>query len=771
MRLPPVTIDVLRRWTVRGALRKPRIGWLAGDWAPVRTRSVLQMEAVECGAASLAMILAYHGRHVPLEQLRLECGVSRDGSKASNLLKVARKLGMHARGLSAEPADLKKMPGPLIVFWNFNHFVVLEGFARGRAWLNDPAAGRRSVLEAEFDAAFTGVALVFEPGAEFRRGGVAPSVVMPLLMRLRGAGAAFRYLLLASVLLTVPGLALPGLARLFVDYYLVGGMENWLDPLIGGMAAAAVLRGVLTALQQHAMLHLQTRLSLAWSARFFWHVLRLPLQFFQQRFGGEIGARLALNDRVAVLVGGDLANAGAHLISALVFLFVMAQYNLWVTGAALAITVLNLVALWWNQVHTSEASQRLQMDQGKFIGAMLQGTQQIEAVKAAGAEQLLFERWMGGHAKVINAEQSLGRRRLVTNALPQVSAGLLLAAVLMVGGWQVMAGEITLGILVALQTLAAALNGPLVALVGVGAKVQEAQAFLRRLDDVLNHPQAPEFCAPPDRPGGNGGNSGNGGAGGGVADGDAGEGGPAAPHPPLAAGRVTLVDVTFGYSPLDAPLIAGLSLDILPGERVAVVGASGSGKSTVGKLVAGLNLPWSGTVLLDGRPLAEWPRAALRNSVALVDQDISLFEATVRDNITLWNRLVPDGWCTRAARDAGIHDAISQRAGAYNHPVQEGGRNFSVGERQRIEIARALVGQPRVLILDEATSGLDPSVEVHVMSALRRRGITCLIIAHRLSTVRDADRIIVLEQGRMVESGTHDSLLADGGYYSRLVRA
>lgn len=741
-------------------------GMMSGDFSPLRTDTVLQMEAVECGAACLAMILAHFGRYEALESLRVACGVSRDGSKASNIVKAARNLGMIAKGIRAEPAELKHMPGPLIIFWNFNHFVVLEGFARGRAWLNDPANGRRSVSEAEFDASFTGVALIFEPDTHFAKGGTSPRILRPMLARLAHSGGGFRILFLASLLLTLPGLVVPAFARLFVDYYLVQKFDDWLDPLIYGMLAAAALRGILTWMQQYALLKLNTNLSLAWSARFLWHVLRLPLTFFQQRFGGEIASRVIMNDKLASLVGGELGMALAHLFSALFFLAVMAQYNGYVTLAALVIALANLAALWWNQNRTLEASQRLAMDQGKFVAVLLQGTQQIESLKVAGAEHLLFQRWLGHHAKVINAEQSLGRLRLMTNALPQVSSGLLLAAVLQVGGWQVMSGTLSLGMLVALLALAASLNQPLLALVGVGSKMQEAQAFLRRLDDVLNHPRAAEFGAGDQVTAQAAGQTGAQGADSqpGSADGQTGS---------LDAiiGRVSLRDVSFGYSPLDPPLIKNFSLDIEPGQRVAVVGASGSGKSTLGKMLAGLNLPWSGEILLDGKPLTHWPRLELRAALAMVDQEISLFEACIRDNLTLWNPAIPEGWCVRAAKDAAVHEVIASRAGGYSHMVQEGGRNFSAGERQRLEIARALVGQPRLLVLDEATSALDPAVELEIMQALRRRGITCLIIAHRLSTVRDCDRILVLQHGQLVEAGTHAELLLRRGAYFHLVEA
>lgn len=724
------------------------LSWLTGDYAPVRTRTVLQLETVECGAACLAMILAWHGWYETLEDLRIACGVSRDGSKASNLVKAARQRGLQAKGIRAEPLDLKQMAMPMIVFWNFNHFVVLEGFARGRAWLNDPAAGRRSVSEEEFDASFTGVALVFEKGQEFVPQGQPPGLLRPMLQRLRGSGQALRTLFLASLILTVPGLVVPAFSRLFVDFYLVQKMQDWLDALMIGMALAAVLRMGMTWLQQYALLRLNNGLALAWATRFVWHLLRMPLPFFQQRFAGEIGARVMMNDKLAQLVGGDLTLTCAQLCSACVFLLVMAQYNLWVTAATLLLAALNLMILAWGQRRTQEASQRLQMDQGKYVAALLQGTQQMEALKVASAEHALFARWMGLHAKVVNAEQSLGLQRLWTNLLPNMSSGLLLGAVLAVGGWQVMAGSISLGMLVALLALAANLQPPLLALIGVGAKLQEAQAYLNRIDDVLQHPLADEFNAQ-------------------AAPQDMLEG--TEPEVAHAAGRVQISGLSFGYSPLAPPLLDNFDLHIEPGQRIAVVGATGSGKSTLGRLLAGTCTAWSGEILLDGKALSAWPRLQLRAAVAMVDQEISLFEASIRDNLTLWNPEIPEGWCIRAAKDAAIHDVIASRPGGYAALVSEGGRNFSAGERQRLEIARALVGQPRLLVLDEATSALDPALELHIMQALRRRGISCLVIAHRLSTVRDCDRILVLEQGVLVEQGTHAELLARRGHYWRLL--
>ncbi len=708
----------------------------------VRTPGLLQMEAVECGAASLGIVLAHHGRVAPLEELRYACGVSRDGSKASNLIRAARTYGLKAKGLKCEVGNLRQMKMPMILFWNFNHFPVLEGFGAGKAFLNDPAAGRRTVTEEELEASFTGVALAFEPGPDFVKGGRRERAFDRFAARLASVRGAFVFVVLTSLFLVIPGLMAPAFSRIFVDFYLIQQFEDWLAPLIIGMAVTAVLRGFLTWLQQHYLTRLQTRFALAWSAQFMWHVLRLPVGFFAQRFSGEIGSRVPLNDRLAMLVGGELATGVLNLITVVFYALIMAQYNLQLTALAVSFALLNLVVLSRVSRSMVEISQKMQMDQGRFAGTMLQGIQLMESYKSSGTENLLYSRMLGHHAKVVNAEQEMGRRRTVLNAVPAALNALATAAILVVGGFQVMDGAMTIGTLVAFQALAAMMNAPVGALVGLGGQIQEAQATFTRLEDVLKHPVDPEFA--PDRP---------------------------EVGPPKLSGRLDIRDLTFGFSPLDPPLVEGFSLTVLPGQRVALVGRSGSGKSTLGKLIAGLHQPWSGEILFDGQPAAAHPRATFRQSVAMVDQEIALFEGTVTTNITLWDRTISEERVVAAAKDALIHEDIAERPDGYGHKVVEGGRNFSAGQCQRIEIARALAAEPALLVLDEATSALDATVEKRVVENLRRRGITCIIIAHRLSTIRDCDEIIVLDHGKVVQRGAHDDMMAAGGPYKALIEA
>ena len=710
-----------------------------------RVPTILQMEAVECGAACLAMILGFLRCHVPLETLRYACGVSRDGTSASGLIKAAGSHGLIAKGFTTEPEALGAFRLPFIVFWNFNHYVVVEGFGRNTVHINDPGTGPRTISSGEFDIAFTGVVLTFEPGPDFVTGGRRRSVWDGLGRRMRGTRTAFAFVVLASFGLVVPGLLVPAFSRIFVDYYLIQGLHDWLAPLLIGMAAAAALRAGFAWLRQHYLLRLQTKLVLRGSGAFFWQVLRLPMRFFAQRYAGDIAMRIMLNDRVAELIAGDLAVAVMSLMAMAVYAAVMAQYDVALTCLAVTFAGLNLAAFALVARRLSNASQRLLLDEGRLIAVAMQGLQMIESVKASGTEDLFFSRWAGHLAKVINAEQDLSRTRMLLGISPVLLSMLGSAAILVLGGFQVMDGRISIGTLVAFQALMISFSAPLADMVHLGSQLQEAAADIIRLDDVLAHEVDAEFAPAAHR----------------VA---------AEPRVKLT-GRVRLRDVSFGFIPCAPPLIEDFSLALEPGTRVALVGASGSGKSTIGKLIAGLYQPWNGEILFDGIPLSAIPRALLRSSLAIVDQEIVLFGGSVSDNIGLWDPTMPEDRIIRAGRDALIHDEICARPENYDYRLAEGGRNFSGGQRQRIEIARALVTNPAVLILDEATSALDTVTEKQVIDNVRRRGCSCLIIAHRLSTIRDCDEIIVLDRGRVVERGRHDDLIAASGLYRQLVES
>jgi len=711
-----------------------------------RTPTLLQMEAADCGAAALGIILGHYGRYVNLDDLRHACGVSRDGSKAVNILKAARAYGLEAKGFKYELDELYREQPPFIVFWNFNHFLVVEGFGKHTVYLNDPDCGPRQVSYGEFDESYTGVTLVLKPGPSFSKTGRPPSMYSALWPRLRGSRQALVYVILVGLALVAPGLAVPSFGRIFIDDILIAGAQHWLGPLLLAMALTAILRTALSALMKHYLGRLETKLALAGASQFLWHLLRLPVAFFGLRQTGDISSRVNANDELARLLSGDLAENAINVLTIAFYASLMFSYDRLLCGIGMFIALLNFLALRWVGRHRVDQNMRLQQDQGKLFGTAVGGIQLIESLKASGLENDFFARWAGYQAKVTNAEQQLGVSTEVLHALPPFLSALNSAAILGIGALRVMDGRLSMGELIAFQSLMASFLAPVNGLVNLASTLQQVEGTLSRLDDVLRHQEDPIFSrksAPKGLPEGT----------------------------VRLNGYVELRNLTFGYSRLSPPLIEDFSLKLKTGSRVALVGGSGSGKSTVAKMVAGLFQPWSGEILFDGMSRNEIPRSVLNNSVAIVDQDIFLFEGTIRENLTMWDATIPEQQLVAAAKDAVIHEEISQRVGGYDGHVDEGGRNFSGGQRQRLELARALAVNPSILILDEGTSALDPVTELLVDRNLRQRSCTCIIIAHRLSTIRDCDEILVLEQGKVVERGTHEQMCRGNGPYAQLIRS
>ena len=716
-----------------------------------RTPVLLQLTQTECGAACLGIVLAHFGRWVSIEELRETCSVGRDGCNAADIYRAARRYGLETKGWRKQPRELRGMTPPMILFWEFDHFVVLEGFAKGRFLINDPANGHRTVGEEEFDRAFTGVTLTFRPGPDFRPGGVRPGLLYRVLPWLRDVKKPLAFAMCCGLLLTLPSLALPFLAGLFVDFVLSGREPSWGGTLIGALLAAAGLLYLLTWLRERCLRRLSVRLSIDHAERFMTRLFRLPMRFFSHRLSGDLTSRIQLLDAVANTATAHFVGILIELVTSVAFLGLMLAYDPLLCAVVVGLGALGAAAMRVLARARVDENRRLRREQGILCGIGMFGLGKIDTLQATAAEDDFFSRWTGHQARELRARQRFAELGYVNAALPLLFLILGNAAVLGLGGWRVMSGDMTLGMLTAFYMAAVNFMQPIGRFIQFADTFQILEADLQRLDDVFDAPEDRDFAP---------------------ASGASGDRVAAFAGRLRLKGRIELRDVTFGYQDNREPLFKDFSLTVEPGQRVAIVGPSGSGKSTLSALVAGIQQPWSGEVLIDGHPRGAIPRELLHGSMSLVDQHVFLFADTVRENLTMWIPEVPDQILVAAAQDATIHEEIVSRPLGYDAPVDEAGRNFSGGQRQRLEIARALVNNPSVLILDEATSSLDTITEVRIDDALRRRGCTCLIVAHRLSTIRDCDLIVVLDRGREVQRGAHQDLMRDAdGLYRQLVEA
>ena len=709
----------------------------------VKVPVVMQMEALECGAASLTMILAYYGKWIPLEQVRADCGVSRDGSNAKNILIAARSYGLAAKGYRYEPEGLKENGKfPCIIHWNFNHFVVLDGFKGGKAYINDPAKGSYSVPMEIFDKSFTGICLMFEPAESFEPGGAPKSILTFAKKRLKEAETAMVFVALTTLITALLGIITPAFSRIFMDRLLTGENPEWFLPFIFALGGISVMQLIVEWIKAVYSLKINGQLSAVGSTAYMWKVLRMPMEFFSQRMAGDIQQRQRMNASVAQSLVETFAPLALNTVMLVFYFVVMLRYSLILTLVGVASIVINFVV---SRIISNKRMNitRVQMrDAGKLAGATVAGIEMIETIKASGAENGFFEKWAGYQASVNTQQVRFERLNQYLGMIPELVSSLANIAVLILGVYFTINGKFTVGMIMAFQGFLGSFTAPAQTLISAGQTLQEMRAQMERVEDVMEYPTDVN-C-------------------------DRDELSEDAEYSKLS-GSVELKNVTFGYSRLAEPLIRDFNLTLKTGSRVAFVGTSGCGKSTLSKLISGLYKPWEGEILFDGKPIEKIDRSVFTGSLAVVDQDIILFEDTIANNIKMWDGLIEDFEIIMAARDAQLHEDIMQRDGGYSYKITEGGKDFSGGQRQRMEIARVLAQDPTIIILDEATSALDAKTEFEVVRSIKDRGITCIVVAHRLSTIRDCDEIIVLDNGEVVERGTHDELYARGGIYTQLV--
>jgi len=737
---------------------------------------VMQMEALECGAACLAMVLAYYGKWLPLERVRTDCGVSRDGSKAVNLLKVARNHCLTAKGFRFEPQDfIKEATYPCILHWNLNHFVVCRGIKGDKVYLNDPAKGETQVSLKDFDHSFSGVALLFEPTPDFKPEGQRKSVWSFIKKRLHGTASMFAFVIATALVTALIGIINPALSRVFTDVLLPGNNPQWLAPFIAVMSAVALVSVIISLLTAIYQLKLEGKFAIIANTTFFWQVLRLPIVFFSQRMTGDIAARQSLNEGIASDVVKMLAPLFLKVVMLVFYFFIMLRYSIWLTLISLGGVLVNL----YTSMYISKKRVSYSATRTRYLALMtateISSIEMIETVKATGSENGIFQNWVSYRAAARTVEAEQEKLNTYFGNIPALVSLIINYIILAFGIHLVIQQQFTAGMLLAFQGFLAQFISPVWELINVGQSITEMRTNMERIDDVLEYGnviiplssgKGGLLATPPE--------------GVRVVDAHTSETNLSIGTPPIdptsteydkLRGDIHLKNITFAYSPLAEPLLKDFNLHITPGQRIALVGSSGCGKSTIARLITHLYEPSSGEILYDGKTYDQIDPAEFTSSIAVVDQEITLFADSISANIKMWDSSIEDFEMILGARDACLHEDIMHRDGGYQYVIAEGGADFSGGQRQRMEIARVLATDPTVVILDEATSTLDAQTEYEVVESIKARGITCIVIAHRLSTVRDCDAIYVIQNGQIVEHGSHDELMGLDGQYASLVKS
>lgn len=707
----------------------------------VKTPTIFQMESTECGAASLAMIFAYYGKYIPLEQMRIETGVSRDGCNAGNIMKAAKKYGLECHGYKKEPDSLRNIETPCIIHWNFNHFVVFEGVKGKNVYINDPAMGRRKLSWEEIDECFTGVVLTFKPTPDFVKSKKKNTTVKFISERLYGQKEVIIELLTIGILLIFPGFAIPIFSQIILDDVIIKSNANWFNGLFMLIISSVLLQVFLSLFRGFLLSKFQKKMVLLSARDFLEHLFKLPISFFEQRYVGDLSERVHNNSNISIFLSGELAETCLNIIISVFYIIVLLKYDISLTIVAMLGVIINIVIIRLTSNYLSETAIKLQQDYGKFSGAICAGISIISTLKASGTENEYTSRLLGYNARAICVEQNQSRVQSIIDSVPSTIKMLSDLLIVLIGGTKIISGEMSIGSLVAFTTLFGSFSEPIESLVGFVKNIQTTKADITRVEDILNYEIDKKY-----------------------------ENNKKINIKTKLEGNVYLKDISFGYSILNEPIIKNFYCKIPCGTSVAFVGSSGCGKSTISKLISGLYKPWNGSILFDNIGMENIPEEVINASVATVSQNISVFSGTIKDNITMWNTNISDADIISAAKDACIHDVILQKPGAYDFLLTEGASNLSGGQKQRIEIARALVTNPTILIMDEATSALDPITEKQIIDNIKKRGCTCIIVAHRLSAIRDCDQIVLLSDGQIVQIGTHEELIKEEGLYREFTR-
>lgn len=711
-----------------------------------KTPLYLQMEMLECGAAALGIILAYYQCYVPLEQLRMDCGVSRDGSKAEHIIQAAKKYGLKASGYQVSPSELQNVPTPFIAFWRYNHFLVVEGFTQSTVFINDPQSGHQTLTLETFLNEYSGVVITLSPTKKFKKSGVAPNIFYQLLKKLTAHSSSLFFLFIAGFALTLLGLATPIFSKIFVDEYLVNKIPSSMQILIIGISLTLFLKFGLNFIQKFYLNRLENKITILSSQALLWHIFQLPINFFSLRYVGDITYRMEMVRNVSRFVANMFTDGVLQSILILIYLTLLIFYDIPIAMIILSIGIVNIIIFYHIAKIKKEKSLLLSVDLGNYYAHCFSGFRIIESIKASGAEQDIFTKIIGSQVKVSNAIHESSEKTMLMSILPTVMNILASILVLAIGSIKVMNGEMTIGTLVAIQSIALSFINPLMNLINLSGQIQGMAGTIAKLDDVLENQidqdeNILEFTKYTNTK-----------------------------NVIKLKGLLNLANVTFGFNVLEPPILKNISFTIYPGTHIAIVGRSGSGKSTLAKLIAHLYKSWQGEIFFDNEPISKINKITLANSLSLIEQDSMLFTGSIKENITIWDQSIDDRQIIQAAKDACIHEEISSRSYDYDTKIDPFGNNFSGGERQRIEIARALVNNPSILILDEATSELDPILENQIHDNIRKKGCTTIIITHRITTAQNADKIIVLEHGEIVQAGTHQELSQMNGEYQRLLK-